>query len=219
MSSCLSEITLRSRTASGCVALGLKPGYFTIYRSPYLLSKPDKSPFLNILSIRPSLCWWNVPDFPSEMEKKSLSLLCEIVALLWTTSCEQAKPYRYYWPHRDKIYLNIFFPTSMQSLHWCCYKWLNIKCKQNFSGVRKVTRDCFIITRALTMWNLQGDENITIWTCSLNSTGTQRICHETYRRDGKKNTIRCSIIDQMCRWHGGEVVGCYYLWEISDSLT
>lgn len=92
----------------------------------------------------------------------------------------------------------------MLSLHWCYYKWLNIKCKQNFSGVRKIIHSCFIITPGFTVWNLQGPENITIWTCSLTSAGTQRTFHETYRRDGKKNTIRSSVSLTKCSDGMGE---------------
>lgn len=62
----------------------------------------------------------------------------------------------------------------------------------------------FMITPAFTVGNLQGAEKVTIWTCSLTSTGTQRTSHETYRRDGKNTTIRYSVSLTKCANDMGE---------------
>ena len=91
----------------------------------------------------------------------------------------------------------------MLALHWCCYKWLNIKHKQNFSAVRQVTHSCFTITPAFTVWRLQWSEHFIIQTCSLTDAGTQNIPWKgTCRRDGSKNTcgenVRYSISLTRC---------------------
>lgn len=195
MSMCLNEITLRSMSPSGRVARGLP------FIAPLILSqiKPNKNPSLNIHSIRPSLCWRNVLGFPSVMEKITISSLWDSCTPMsykeWKSKTKQIllaskrrDLLKYIFPHLHAEFALMLLQMTKNS-------------KQNFLRVRKVTHSCFTITPAFMMWNFQGDENITIWTCTL--TSTQRTCHETYRRDG----IRCSVSLTRCAddmgWHGG----------------
>lgn len=147
--------------------------------------------------------------------------LCEIAALPWTArSGEQAKLNRYYWLQRDKICLNIFFPTSMLSLHWCCYKWLNIKCKQNFSGVRKVIHRFFYDYTSIYCGKLAGGWKGNHLDMLTDQYGyPENLPWDIQKRWQEHHHQILDLIDQMCKWHGGELVGCYYLAKHGKSQT
>lgn len=153
--------------------------------------------------------WW----------KKSLSLLCEIFALLWTTRSEQEKPNRYCWLQRDKIYLNIIFPHLHAAFPLALLQMTKYQTQTKFLGDQKGHPWLFYNYTSIHNVKLAGR-----WKHSYLNLLTdqywypEKLPWDIQKRWQEHHQILW-LIDQMCRWHGGEVMGCYYLWEISDSLT